>query len=145
MPIRTLNVSWSGLNCGASAVITLDTDLVEVLPQGLSHIAIDDIQELSVTVQGAAAGNGTFGKADFSSIIFYSRFPLDFNKPLIGQETDDPDAGLLAFGTMDAQGGGGDFNLTGVGSAPRGVYEFAMATNGTEEPADLLKLVSINP
>ena len=22
MPIRTLNVSWSGLNCGASAVIT---------------------------------------------------------------------------------------------------------------------------
>lgn len=144
MPIRTLNATWSGLNCGARAEITLDTDLVKVLDEGLSRIAIDDIQDLSVTVEGAAAGNGTFGKADFSSIIFYSRFPLDFSKPLVGQEAD-AEAGLPAFGTKDAQGGAGDFNLTGVGTAPRGVAEFSLVTNGSDDPTDLLKLVSLGP
>lgn len=143
MPVTTLHVTWKGPTPTSSvkATITLDTALVQSSPSEL-EIPISKIEALSVTVEGAQAGNGVYAKTDFSTILFYSNFPLDFSKELIGQTGD---AGQLPFGTMDAMGQGGDFNLKGLGSAPVGVKQFAMISNGQEDPVDLFEVVSIKP
>jgi hypothetical protein len=143
MPIRTLTATWAGDTGSATAVVTLDTDLVTTQPGGAIPIA--QIQDLKVTVQGAQAGNGSFGKADFSALRFYSSFPLDFSQPLLGQTGSDP--AELPFGAADAQGRAGDFNLvsTGTGPAPDGVSAFSLATNGKNDPSDFLKITAINP
>lgn len=145
MAIRTLTATWTaaiGSTGTATAVITLDTDLVTTTPGGA--IAIAQIDDLAVTVQGARAGNGTFGKDDFNAVQFYASFPLDLSAPLIGQT--DGGSGL-AYGTPDAQGGAGDFNLlSGSGGAgPAGVAAFTLATNGRNDPSDVLVIASINP
>lgn len=142
MAIRTLTAIWTGPTGSATAVVTLDTDLVTTTPGGA--IPIDQVQDLTLTVQGARAGNGTYGKADFSALQFYSNFPLDFSKPLVGQTGADAD---LPFGTADALGGAGDFNLVSAGGAttPVGVAAFTIVTNGSNEPSDILKIASINP
>lgn len=143
MPIRTLTAKWTGQSGGsATAVVTLDTDLVTTNPGGAIPIA--QVQDLTVTVQGVQAGNGTFGKADFAELRFYASAPLDFSKPLVGQ----PGAGNEpAFGTLDADGRAGDFNLVfnGSGTAPDGIAAFRIAANGKNDPADILSIVSINP
>lgn len=146
MAIRTLNAKWNaadGSAGSATAVVTLDTSLVSTAPG--SAIPIGQIQDLTVTVQGARAGNGTFGKADFTELRFYSSFALDFSKPLLGQTGSDP--AELPFGAADAQGRAGDFNLVsaGTGAAPNGVFAFGIGTNGQNEPSDILKIASINP
>lgn len=143
MAIRTLNAQWNaadGSAGSATAVVTFDTSLVTTVPGG--SIPIDQIQDLTVTVQGARAGNGTFGKADFSELRFYSSFPLDFSKPLLGQAGS---GSSLPFGAPDAQGNAGDFNLVSTGAAPDGVFAFGIATNGKNDPSDVLKIASINP
>lgn len=145
MAIRTLNAQWNaadGSVGSATAVVTFDTDLVTTVPGG--SIPMDQIQDLTLTVQGARAGNGTFGKADFSGLRFYASFVLDFSKPLLGQEGSDPLQ--LPFGTPDALGNAGDFNLvSSTGTAPDGVFAFGIATNGKNDPSDILKISAINP
>jgi hypothetical protein len=142
MPIRTLNATWKAQtgDGSATATITLDTDLVTTSDTG---IPIDQIQDLTVTVQGARAGNGTFGKADFSELRLYAPFALDFSQPLVGQTG----GGEFAFGTKDTEGKAGDFNLVsaGTGAAPNGVAAFSIATNGQSEPSDILILAAVNP
>ncbi|KQQ45268.1 hypothetical protein ASF61_20080 [Duganella sp. Leaf126] len=145
MAIRTLNVTWNaadGSTGSATAVITLDTDLVTTSPG--NTIPIGQIQDLTVTVQGARAGNGTYGKADYTGVQFYAGFALDFSQELVGQTGD---AGSLAYGTADAQGGAGDFNLASAGgaTAPAGVAAFTLATNGRSDPSDVLVVASIRP
>ncbi len=147
MAIRTLTATWTagiGSVGSATAVITLDTDLVTTTPGNTIPIPIAQVQDLTVTVQGARAGNGTFGNDDFNAVQFYSSFPLDFSQPLIGQTGS---GGALAYGTPDAQGGAGDFNLlSGSGGAgPAGVAAFTLATNGRNDPSDVLVIASINP
>lgn len=143
MPVTTLHVTWKGPTPTSSvkATITLDTALVQLAPSEL-EIPISKIEDLSVTVEGAQAGDGVYAKTDFSTIIFYSRFPLDFSRELIGQ-TGGPDD--LPFGAPGALGQAGDFNLKGVGTAPVGVKQFAMISNGGEDPVDLFEVVSIKP
>jgi len=145
MAIRTLTATWTaapGSLGSATAVITLHTDLVPTTPGG--SIPIAQVQDLTVTVQGARAGNGTFGKDDFNAVQFYAGFPLDFSQPLIGQTGG---SGGLAYGTPDAQGGAGDFNLLSGsnGEGPAGVAAFTLATNGRNDPSDVLVIASINP
>ena len=145
MAIRTLTATWTaadGSTGSAKAVITLDTDLVTTTPG--NTIPVNQVQELTVTVQGARAGNGTYGKADYTGVQFYAGFALDFSEELIGQTGD---AGSLAYGTPDAQGGAGDFNLVSAGgaTAPAGVAAFTLATNGRSEPSDVLVVSSIRP
>jgi hypothetical protein len=143
MPIRTLTASWTGPTGSATAVVTLDTELVNIAQDGA--IPIDKLQDLTVTVQGARAGNGTYGKADFTELRFFAPFALDFSQPLVGQ-TGGSDQ-QIAFGTHDSEGKAGDFNLvsSGTGAAPDGVFPFAIATNGRNDPSDVLNLASINP
>lgn len=141
--IHTYTLQWKG-NSGASATgtITLDTDLVPQNGPGSGPIPMSAIQALSITVSGARAGNGPYGKADFSELIFYSMAPLNFSQPLIGQAMGN---GLPPFGTPGALGNAGDFNLKGMGMAPDGVQAFEMATNGKQDPSDLLQLTKITP
>ena len=137
--IRTFTLTWQG---GTTGTITLDTDLVSQNGPTPSPIPISAVQSLSVIVSGARAGNGVYGKSDFSELIFYSMAPLDFSKQLIGQ----PMGGALpAFGTPDALGNAGDFNLKGLSLAPDGIRAFVIATNGKQDPTDLLQLTSIAP
>lgn len=139
--IRTFNLVWQGASgAGATGSITLDTDQV---PQGgEGQLPLDAIDSLTVTISGARAGNGTFTKADFSAIKFYSMGPLDFGKELFGQEMGGM---LLPFGATGGIGMAGDFNLLGSGLAPRQTSAFTMATNGMTDPSDLLELTSIAP
>lgn len=145
MPIRTLTATWTGQSgsaATATAVVTLDTDLVTTNPGGTIPVA--QLQELTVTVQGAQAGNGTFGKADFSALSFYSSAPLDFSKELVGQ----PGAGdEPAYGTLKADGRAGDFNLIaqGASAAPINAFAFEIAANGGNSPSDILSIASIKP
>jgi len=141
--IHTYKLKWQG-NSGASAIgtITLDTDLVPQNGPGSGPIPMSAIQALSLTISGARAGNGTYGKSDFSALTFYSMAPLNFSQPLIGQAMGN---GLPPFGTPGALGNAGDFNLKGMGVAPDGVQAFEMATNGKQDPSDLLELKAITP
>lgn len=143
MPIRTLTATWTGPTGSATAVVTLDTELVNIAQDG--SIPIDQVQDLTVTVQGARAGNGSYGKADFTELRFYAPFALDFSQPLVGQ-TGGSDA-QIPFGTHNSEGKAGDFNLvsSGTGPAPDGVFAFGIATNGKNDPSDILNLASINP
>jgi len=93
------------------------------------------VLDLSVTVTGAASGNGTFTLADFSRVAWDTNGGmLDFSRELVGQPTsNDP------WGTISGLGGGGDFNLfRAVGSAPNGEFFFTLcANNGTADCMEL--------
>ncbi len=140
MAIRTFNFSFAGSGATVTGALALDTDLVN--QSGPGSIPIDSIESLSVTVAGAPAGNGTFGKQDFTSVTFFSVAPLDFNRELVGQEQGD----ALPFGTPDTLGNSGDFNLVGAGGeAPNGNAAFSLYTNGGEPPNVFALLKSVAP
>lgn len=73
------------------------------------------VLDLSITVVGADAGNGTFDETDFARVVFDTNGgTLDFSRSLMGQPTD-----TLPWGTPPADdkattgemGISGDFNL----------------------------------
>jgi hypothetical protein len=87
------------------------------------------ILDLSVTVSGATAGNGSFGLAEFQSIAWWTGgVTLDLTQELVGQTTLGD-----SWGTPDSDSG--DFNLFGIASpAPYGSIFFTlMAYDATEE------------
>jgi hypothetical protein len=117
---------------------------------GSSSIFLPDpaVLALSVTVSGSAAGDGTFGIADFTEVVFDTNGgTLNFNAQLVGQ----PTAGG-SWGTPD--GNSGDFNLfsggvgegaeryadqpnapAGANAPPNGVFYFTLGANGgADEP-----------
>lgn len=115
--VMTFNITWTDGSASALATLTMDTSYIQVnsLLQGpvrASPISIDDIQSLTVTVQGAWGGNGTFGKSDFSGIMFDSWGLLDYSRELVGQNT----TPLTSFGTPLLPGGG-EFDLLSNGSS----------------------------
>lgn len=115
--VMTFNITWTDGNASALATMTMDTSYIQVNtfgqgPVKASPISIDDIQSLTVTVQGALGGNGTFGKSDFSGIYFDSWGLLDYSRELVGQHT----TPLSAFGTP-YYGFGGEFDLLSNGSS----------------------------
>lgn len=116
--VMTFNIEWTGGGASALATLTMDTSYIQVntLGQGpvkASQISIDDIQSLTVTVQGAAfGGNGTYGKSDFSGIYFDSWGLLDYSRELVGQRT----TPYTSFGSVFS-GLGGEFDLISNGSS----------------------------
>jgi hypothetical protein len=104
--------------------------------------AIPFVSALSITISGASSGNGTFGLADFDTVLLWTNgVTLDFTKELIGQPT-----AVDPFGTPSSNGG--DFNLfnrtqsTSL-TAPDGVFFFQLGANaGT---GDSMLLTSFRP
>ena len=93
---------------------------------------ISSPNDISVTVSGATAGNGTFDRSSFSDFVFYTGgIALDFSRELVGQS---------GWGT----GFTGDFNLFGSGgSAPVGTGPFNLTTNNYS--GDTMALTSMGP
>lgn len=147
----TFNVTWAacdsngnftGGSAAAAATFTMDTKFISAGPNySGGAVSMDQLVSLSVTVTGAGAGNGTFGKSDFTSLDFFYGHTLNFNGQLMGQYT-----GQSAFndftgpfgGSIGAGGQDGDFNLFAAtsgavgapGAGPSGVEPFIMLTNG---------------
>jgi hypothetical protein len=144
--IITFDVQWDGLAFGnqatATGFITFDNaqlpDVGAELRHSLPSPAVSDLQ---VTINGAAAGNGTFGLSDFSSLYFWTPSALDLTKELIGQSLSNG----CTYGTSTGScgnGNGGDFNLFGASAfAPTGTYYFQLTTSGEEN----LLVTSIAP
>jgi len=147
----TFNVTWAacdingnftGGGAAATATFTMDTKFISAGPSYSSGIvSIDQVDSLRVTVTGAGAGNGTFGKSDFSSLDFFYGHALNFNGQLIGQYVgtgDFNDHTGPYGGGVGAGGQDGDFNLFAASSGavgapaagPSGIEPFMMLTNG---------------
>ena len=99
--------------------------------------SVSELTNLSITVSGATAGNGTFGESDFSTFAWESTDPdpsSDFNfaQNLVGQN---------GFGSGF---GGGDFNFFNSPSsplAPGGVAPYTLGADGRN--ADAMALTSL--
>ena len=136
-------LAWSGASFGnnatATGTITID-DAVLLNPSDgyyQAEPALLGITAFSITVSGAAVGNGTFTLEDFNDFAWWTDgVALDLSQELIGQPTTNG-----VWGTSDASGGCmsegcGDFNIfpnQGSG-APGGTYFFEITTN--EDPED---------
>ncbi len=113
----------------------------------------DWLVDLSLTITGASAGNGTFGLGDFGGLIWDTGgATLDLTRELIGQTV-----GSSTWGASN----GGDFNLFGpdfggvaaipaIGLAdpvdavaPNGTSAFVLSTNGGK--GDAMQLISMKP
>ena len=142
----TFDIKWangSGVDT-AFAELTLDSLLIDTAPAVPHAIDISRIDSLKLTVSGASAGNGLFGKQDFSSIMFYAMAPVDFSRELIGQRMvvgTDP-RGDTTYGDADGISGGFSFFATQL-TAPTSVRPFAMVTDRTVDNSDFLTVRSI--
>ena len=103
---------------------------------------MSDLESLSITVSGAATGNGTFGLSDFDNFDWWpAGATFNFSENLVGQPTTDH-APFNPWGTQD--GNSGDFNFfnaTGSPSAPDGEFYFVLGTDGGS--GDSLSLTSL--
>jgi hypothetical protein len=127
-----------GSGATATGFIVFESTLLANPGNNIFVLPNPAVLNLSVTVTGAAAGNGTFGTADFGQVIFDTNGgTLNFSQQLIGQ----PTAGV-PWGTA-YDGSGGDFNLFGTGApAPDGVNWFTLGAN--DGAADAMILASMS-
>ncbi|MEO5691519.1 MAG: IPTL-CTERM sorting domain-containing protein [Usitatibacter sp.] len=108
---------------GATAVgfIVLETTLIPNPGGGFIALPDPSVVDLQVTVSGAAGGNGTFGIASFTAVVFDTGpGALNLRAELVGQPS-----GGGSWGTT-----AGDFNLFGVAPTPNGVGPFNLESNG---------------
>lgn len=150
----------------ATGYVVFETDLIA--NPGINDIGLPSpaVLDLSVTVAGAASGNGSFGIEDFCGLVFDTQGgTLDFTRELVGQPTlGDPWATTVPEGdrsTLGESGTSGDFNLFACGSnlqpgeryaesrvvqgslAPNGVWWFTLGADGGS--GDAMRLVSMAP
>ena len=154
----------------ATGYVVFETDLIA--NPGINDIDLPSpaVLDLSVTVAGAASGNGSFGIENFCGLVFDTQGgTLDFTRELVGQPTlGDPWATTVPQEgeprAPSGEGGGGtsgDFNLFACGSnfqpgerygenravqgalAPNGVWYFTLGSDGGS--GDAMRLVSMAP
>jgi hypothetical protein len=130
------NLTWSGASFGNSAtatgVITIDVPNAPAQPNIGGSIP-SWVTGFTMTVSGASSGNGTYGLADLTSIIFGSSgITVDYSSELVGQG-----AGL--FSTT------GDFNIfTAFNSGkPTGTSPNVIRSGGNMS-GDYLRLTSFS-
>jgi len=120
---------WSGANLSnsASATATIGLDLTSMPnPINLYSSLPTWLTGVTLTVSGAASGNGVFTRSDFSSIYFVSSRTLDFSRELVGQS------------------GWSDFNLFRSNlNAPTGVSIFTLSVGGAS--GNRMVLTSFRP
>ena len=144
----TFDLDWSGAAFGNSSTATGSITIDDaILPNPSNsgpggNFANLGITSFTITVSGAATGNGTFTEADFDAVAWNTGNSgdaiLDLTTELVQQPTSiDP------WGT--SSGFGGDFNVfSAAGSgAPNGTFFFELTTN--EGIGDRLLLTSFRP
>lgn len=107
---QTFTMEWSGVTFG-NAATGMGTITMDIAAPGAFGTSVTD---LSITIAGAAAGNGTFTLPDFNSWI-WNVVGADFTQELIGQ------AGVSDINF---------FNAPGSPTAPDGIMVFTMGVNG---------------
>ena len=138
--VTTFNIRYSGASFGnnASAVGTVTLDETQLSQQFNFSGFGTAVLGLSLTVNGASSGNGTFTFSDFSSWRWDTNgTTLDYSKELVGQTLQ----GGHIFGTIDAYS---DFNVFGNirSSAPYGTSYFELRTQGGM--GDALQMTSMS-
>ena len=147
--IKTFDLTYSGAAFNNHAVatgrITLDLSLVNNPGQTIQD-AVPFVTDFTLTISGAASGNGTFGLSDFNGAGIDGGFlldtnggMLDFSRELVGQPTSGN-----PFGSIQASSG--DFNIFSNGSnvaAPTGNHPFSFTTRGSVR--ETLRLTSFRP
>lgn len=163
-PIR-FDFTWSGAQLGnnarATGYIVYERTLVQNPGQNSFAIPSAAVLDLSITVTGAAAGNGTFTRSAFAGNVFETNgATLDFSRQLVGQPTSGQ-----PWGTAPSAGQAGDFNLFIAGGdatdaqgryaspsrpvpqggvlPPNGTFYFELTTNGGN--GDRMFLTSFAP
>jgi hypothetical protein len=108
----TINLQWSGPawdGNAATATGYMVVDSATILNPGayLTNFQLPSwLLDLSITVSGAALGNGTYGMADFAGMYWDTNGgTLDLSQPLIGQATSGAPWGTTNDGTS------GDLNF----------------------------------
>ena len=132
---KEFTVTWSGAEFGndatAEASVTLDMNRIE--NPGTSS-GTDFMEALSITVKGAAKGNGTWTKADYGFFrLTTTSQPMDFSRELVGQN----DWGIVVETDQD-------FKLSpGSNGSPESVNSFIIRADGVK--GDRMRLVSFKP
>jgi len=142
----TFDFTYADTDTGATAIgqLTIDSGTLSTILSTDTDPdwPVSDLESLSITVSGAATGNGTFGLSDFDNFDWWpAGATFNFSENLVGQPTTDH-APFNPWGTQD--GNSGDFNFfnaTGSPSAPDGEFYFVLGTDGGS--GDGLSLVSL--
>ena len=141
--VTTFSIQYSGASFGnnASAVgtITLDETLLAQSYPDYHSTVID----LSLTISGAASGNGTFTASDFS-VWFWDTAgtTLDYSKELVGQTLMGGLVGPWGSGMDDTS----DFNfINNSPHAPTGIGPFVLTADagGGVSIANWMRLTSL--
>lgn len=160
----TFNFTFADPASSATAVGTITFESSLLANPGNNSFTLPDpaVLALDVTVSGSANGNGQFGLADFTGVVFETNGgTLNLSQSLLGQPTSGS-----PWGTTPSDGEAGDFNLfsgqamgqnhasgsryadqSGVngvsGLPPDGVWYFTLGANGGNgEP---MVLVAMGP
>jgi hypothetical protein len=147
-PMPRYEVDWSGAPFGngatATAIIDIASSVITTPIIGVSNYLLPSpvFRIESVTVSGAAAGNGTFGAGDFASYNFRTPSALDPTKDLVGQLLS---TGFTFGSALGSSSSAGDFNLfnsyTTDAPGPGGA-RYVLAANGGN--GDRMQLESIH-
>ncbi|MFN7138317.1 MAG: cadherin repeat domain-containing protein [Limisphaerales bacterium] len=129
--VAIMEVTWSGAPLGnsATAVGTIAISESDV-PQATEEPVIFSplpswLVNLSVTVNGATSGNGTFARENFHSLVWDTAGGyLHFTNEVVGFLTQQEPWGTSYSGSA------GNFNLLGEGDAPTGTSWFTLTTAG---------------
>lgn len=137
--LREFTATWSGEAFGNDAIATariiLDMDLV--INPGTTYGESDEdgfVSDFSITVVGAATGNGTWSMSDIGRFRLSTRSDaLDFRKELVGQN---------GWGIDSNEGS--DFEVSYVtNGAPRSINFFNLGTDSGH--GDPMRLTSFMP
>lgn len=118
-------------SAAATGFMTIDWGILGTQPnvlQTTGSLTGLGVTDLSLTVTGAASGNGAFAFGDFQGLVFQATAPLDINANLVGQ---------AALNDLNF------FNADASPNAPRGTAIFTLTTAGGA--GDAMTLASFAP
>lgn len=131
----TIHFTYAVGNARAVGSVTFEDTLIA--NPGNNNIVLPDpaVLDITMTVTGASAGNGTYTTADFTGVFFDTNGgTLNLRAPLIGQPTGGNPWGTTQDGTS------GDLNFFGLAApTPNGVFFFTLGANGGAANAMILQ------
>jgi len=121
----TINFRYQNGTARAFGSVTFEQTLVA--NPGANFFALPNpaVLNITMTVAGAAAGDGTYTTSDFTGVALDTGGgTLDFTRSLIGQPT-----AVDPWGTTQT-GSSGDLNFFGAAPTPNGTFFFTLSANG---------------